>query len=119
MIVIGYVLVGLAGGMAGGLLGIGGGLIIIPALVYIFGFGQHMAQGTTLALMVPPIGLWAAWIYYQKGFVNLEAALFICLAFFLGSYFGAKWALAIPAPLLKKIFAVFLVAIAIKMFTEK
>lgn len=117
--VIGYVLVGLVAGVAGGMLGIGGGLIIIPALVYIFGFGQHIAQGTTLALMVPPIGIWAAYIYYQKNFIDFQAALFICLAFFLGSYFGAKWAVSIPAPLLKKIFAVFLAAIAVKMFTEK
>ena len=119
MIVLGYILLGLVAGVVSGLLGIGGAIIIIPTLVYVFGFGQHLAQGTSLALMVPPIGLWAALTYYQKDWVNLKAALFICLAFFLGGFFGAKIATDLPAPLLRKIFAVILFIIALRMFTQK
>ena len=119
MIVIGYVLLGLVAGTLSGLLGIGGAIIIIPVLIYIFGFGQHLAQGTTLALMVPPIGLWAAFIYYQKGFVDIKAALFICLAFFLGAFFGATLSTNASPLVLRKIFAVTLFVVAIKMFIEK
>lgn len=72
-----YIFLGLIAGIMSGLVGIGGGIIIIPGLVYLFGLGQHQAQGTTLALMVPPIGLLAAWIYYKHGYVNLPMALFI------------------------------------------
>ena len=118
MIIIGYLLLGLIAGFASGLLGIGGAVIIIPILIYIFGFGQLLAQGTTLALMVPPIGLWAAYTYYQKGFVNLNAALFICLAFFVGGFIGANLTMGISIPVLRKIFAIVLFIVAVKMFTE-
>jgi uncharacterized membrane protein YfcA len=77
-----YVILGLVAGCLSGLLGIGGGLILIPALIFIFGLTQLQAQGTTLALMVPPIGLLAALRYYQSGNVKLGMAGFICLGFF-------------------------------------
>jgi uncharacterized protein len=73
VIIILYVILGLAAGIFSGLIGIGGGIIIIPALVFLFGFSQHQAQGTTLALLVPPIGLLAAWMYYTQGYVNMQA----------------------------------------------
>jgi uncharacterized membrane protein YfcA len=84
-----YLLLGLIAGITSGLIGVGGGIIIVPALVFLFGFSQHEAQGTTLALLVPPIGLLAAWTYYQNGYVDLKVAGYICAGFFLGGLFGA------------------------------
>lgn len=69
-----YILLGLVAGILSGLIGIGGGIIIIPVLVFIFGFSQHMAQGTTLALLVPPIGILAALMYYKQGYVDVKVA---------------------------------------------
>jgi uncharacterized membrane protein YfcA len=77
-----YLLLGLVAGIISGLIGIGGGTIIVPVLVFFFGLSQHQAQGTTLALLVPPIGFLAAWTYYKQGYVNLQIAAFICLGFF-------------------------------------
>jgi uncharacterized protein len=114
-----YLVLGLAAGILGGLFGIGGGIIIIPAFIYIFGMSQHMAQGTTLALMVPPIGLLAAWTYYNHGDVNLKVAAFVCLGFFIGGLLGAKVAVGIPDTLLRKMFGVFLLAIAVHMIFTK
>ena len=113
------VVVGLAAGVLSGLLGIGGGLLIVPALVIILGYSQHLAQGTTLALMVPPIGIFAAWAYWKQGNVNLTAAALICLGFVFGGWLGAKFASAIPAALLRRGFGIFMGAIAIKMIFGK
>ena len=85
-----YVLLGLVAGVFSGLIGIGGAIIIIPSLVLLFGLSQHTAQGTTLALMVPPIGLLAAWTYYKEGFVDLKIAGLICIGFFVGGLIGAN-----------------------------
>ena len=113
-------LIGMAGGLLGGLLGLGGAIIIIPALVMLLGYSQQMAQGTTLIMMVLPVGALAAWQYYQKGFVDIKAALILAAFFFVGGYIGAKFATRIPQEILKKSFAVMLVAIAVKMwFFEK
>lgn len=114
-----YLLLGLLAGSLSGLLGIGGGTIIIPVLVYMFGFSQHQAQGTTLALMVPPIGLLAALKYYQSGNVNIPIAVYICIGFFLGGFIGAVFAQPVPDLFLKKIFGVFLLLIALKMILGK
>ena len=113
------VLVGLAAGILSGLLGIGGGLLIVPCLVFIFGLSQHAAQGTTLALMVPPIGLLAAWTYYKQGDVDIRMAVLICLGFFFGGLFGAKLAGLINGALLKKLFGGLLLATAVKMIVSK
>jgi uncharacterized protein len=106
---------GLTAGVLSGLLGIGGGIIIIPCLVFVFGLTQHAAQGTTLALMVPPIGLLAAWTYYKQGNVDLKMAGLICLGFVFGGLLGANLAGAINATLLKKLFGVLLLITAVKM----
>jgi hypothetical protein len=113
--VIIIIILGLIAGVLGGLLGIGGGIIIIPALIFLFGFSQHMAQGTTLALMVPPIGLLAAWQYYKQGYVDLKIAGLICVGFFVGGFFGAKFANQIPDQILRKVFGVFLLLISLRM----
>jgi len=114
-----YLLLGLITGIFGGLFGIGGGIIIIPCLVLLFGLSQHTAQGTTLALMVPPIGLLAAWIYYKAGFVDLKIAGLICLGFFVGGLIGAKCATQIPDDTLRKIFGVVLLIASLKMILFK
>jgi len=114
-----YLLLGLSAGVLSGLMGIGGGIIIIPALVLLFGLSQHTAQGTSLALMVPPIGLLAAWTYYKQGFVDLKIAGLICLGFFVGGLVGAKFATAIPDEILRKIFGVVLLLVSLRMIFFK
>ncbi len=108
-------IIGLTAGILSGIIGIGGGIIIIPALVFLLHFSQKSAQGTTLALMVPPIGLLAAWSYYKEGFVDIRAAVIICLGFIIGSFFGAKISIELPQEVLKKIFSLILIFVAIKM----
>lgn len=114
-----YLLVGLVGGIFSGILGIGGGVIIIPALIFLCGLSQHTAQGTTLAMMVPPIGLLAAWMYYQKGFVDLKIAGIMCIAFFIGGFVGAKFATSLSDVVLTKVFGVALLLISLKMIFFK
>ncbi len=114
-----YVILGLLAGILSGLLGIGGGIIIIPVMVLLFGMSQHQAQGTTLALMVPPIGLLAAWAYYKQGYVDLKMAAFVCIGFFVGGLFGAELASSIPEQILKKVFGAVLLAASLKMIFGK
>ncbi|MEO1522504.1 MAG: TSUP family transporter, partial [Cyanobacteria bacterium J06633_2] len=92
---------GLGVGTISGLIGIGGGVLITPTLIYMFGFEQKIAQGTTLALLVPPIGILGAWSYYQQGFVNVKAAVLICLGFVLGGLIGARFAVGIEPNMLR------------------
>lgn len=113
------ILIGLAAGLLGGLLGLGGGIILIPAMVYLLGFSQHQAIGTSLAVMLPPIGMFAAYNYYKAGYVNMKYALIIAAAFMAGSYLSSKFALQIPENILKKFFSILLVIVAIKMFFSK
>ena len=110
-----YILLGLIAGGLSGLIGVGGGVIIVPALVFLFGMSQQVAQGTTLALLIPPIGLLAAWQYYQKGYVDVRVAVLIILGFLLGSVFGSKLAVIIPTKMLAKIFGITLLLISLKM----
>lgn len=112
-------LLGVAVGAFSGLIGIGGGIIAIPALTMFFGFSQQQAQGTTLAMMLPPIGILAAWAYYNHGYVDVKAAGLLAIGFLIGGYFGAKLAVTLPTALLKKIFAVLLLIIGIKMLASK
>ena len=114
-----YLLLGLVAGIFSGLIGIGGAIIIIPSLVLLFGLSQHTAQGTTLALMVPPIGLLAAWTYYKQGFVDFKIAGLICMGFFFGGLAGARFATDIPDDVLRKIFGVILLAASLRMIFYK
>jgi len=116
---IAFVIVGLAAGVLSGVFGIGGGILIIPVLVYLFGMTQHLAQGTTLALMIPPIGIFAAWAYYKEGNVNIAAAALICLGFVFGGWVGAKFANLIPELMLRRSFGVLLAVVAVKMMVGK
>lgn len=113
------ILVGVFTGLMAGMLGIGGAIIMIPALVFFLGFSQQMAQGTSLAIMLPPIGILAAYNYWKAGYVNIRFALIIAVAFVIGSYFGSKLALQIPQGLLKKIFGILLIIVAVRIFFSK
>jgi len=111
--------IGLLTGTLAGMLGIGGAIVMIPALVFLMGFSQHSAQGTSLAVMLPPIGILAAYNYYKAGHVNLKFALILAAAFIIGSYFGSKIALNVPQQILKKIFGVLLLIVAVRMLFVK
>lgn len=111
--------IGILTGMGAGMLGIGGAVILIPALVFLLGFNQQLAQGTSLAMMLPPIGILAAYNYYKAGYVNIKFALILAAAFIIGSYFGSKLAVSMPEAILKKVFAFVLIAMAIKMLFTK
>ena len=113
------ILIGLVAGVFSGLIGIGGAIIIIPSLIFLLGMDQYQAQGTSLAVMLPPIGLLAAYNYYKAGALNWKYALVISAAFLIGGYFGSKMALHIPEVILRKVLAVILVFIAVKLFLSK
>ncbi|HJU45332.1 MAG TPA: sulfite exporter TauE/SafE family protein [Chitinophagaceae bacterium] len=108
-------IIGLAAGVLSGLVGVGGGIIIVPALVYFLGFSQHMAQGTSLGLLLPPVGILAVANYYKQGYIDPKVVTIMCLAFVIGAFAGSKFSLAISEEKLKKIFAVVLLLIAGKM----
>ncbi|MEI6062736.1 MAG: TSUP family transporter [Bacteroidota bacterium] len=111
-------LIGLAAGVFGGMVGLGGGVIMIPAMIFFLGMTQIGAQGTSLAVMLPPVGILAVMNYYKSGQVNLKYALIIAVAFTIGGYFGSKIALNIPVATVKKIFGLALIAIALKMIIK-
>ena len=113
--IIPFVLLGLAAGVLSGLLGIGGAVVIIPALVYLFGFPVHRTEGTTLALMVPPIGILAVIPFFKHGLVDVRAAALICLGFLIGGFLGGRLAVGISGPLLQRLFGVLLLGLAARM----
>ena len=109
-----YVLIGVVAGILSGLLGIGGATIVIPVLVFIYGFSQQQAQGTTLAMLIPPIGIFAAWTYYQQGYIDVKIAALLAIGFFFGGYVGAKIATSLPSSTLGKIFGIVLVLLGLR-----
>jgi len=109
------ILLGLAAGAISGMIGLGGGVFIVPALVFFFGFSQHKAEGTTLALLVPPIGILAAISYYRQGYVDVAAAGLICLGFVFGAWAGGHYATLVPEVALRRVFAAALLAIGARM----
>lgn len=113
------IVIGLITGIFAGMLGIGGAIIMVPALVYILGLSQQTAQGTSLAVMLPPIGIIAALNYYKAGHVNIKFALILAVCFIAGSYFGSKISLSLSESMLKKIFGILLLAVAMKMLLSK
>lgn len=110
---------GVAIGIFSGLVGVGGGIVMVPALIYLFKMDQHMAQGTSLAMLLPPTGLLAFMRYYKAGHADLKLGLWMALGVFVGGFFGGKWAQMISGPTLRKIFAIALVAAAVKLFFQK
>src|SRR5882762_4599049 len=107
--------IGVFAGAFGGFIGIGGGLIVVPCLVYFIGMSQHTAQGTSLAMMLPPIGVLAVYNYYKQGNVDFKVAAILCISFVAGSFFGSKVALSLSADQIKKAFGVIIILIGIKM----
>jgi len=117
--VVGILLIiGLAAGIFGGMVGLGGGVIMIPAMIYLLGMSQIEAQGTSLAVMLPPVGILAVMNYYKSGQLNLKYALIIAVAFTVGGFFGSKIALNLPVSTVKKIFGFSLIAIALRMIIK-
>jgi uncharacterized membrane protein YfcA len=113
------IVVGIITGVMAGMLGIGGAIIMIPALVFLLGISQQSAQGTSLAVMLPPVGIIAAYNYYKAGHVNIKFAIILAVCFLVGSYFGSKLALDLPQAVLKKIFGVLLLLVAARMLLSK
>ena len=109
------IVVGIAAGILGGLVGIGGGIIIVPSLIYFLSFSQKSAQGTSLGLLLLPVGILGVLEYYKQGHVDLKIVAILSVGFLVGSYFGSKVALSLPQDTVKKIFAILLIIIAIKM----
>jgi len=109
------VLLGLVAGALSGLIGIGGGVVVVPALVFLFGFTQHRAEGTTLALLIPPVGLLAVMPYFRQGYVDVRAAAFLCIGFLCGGLIGGHLATTLSNAALQRIFAVALLMIGARM----
>jgi uncharacterized membrane protein YfcA len=110
---VGFLLIGAATGAVSGMFGIGGGILVIPAMVYIYGFSQKMATGTSLAMLLPPIGVMAFWQYYKAGLVSVPAALLLIAGFVAGSYLAAGYAVGLPDVLLKRLFGGLLIAMGV------
>lgn len=110
------ILIGLAAGILSGLIGVGGGIIMVPALVFFLGMSQLEAQGTSIAIMLPPVGALAAYNYYKAGALNIHYAIIIAIFFVLGAYFGSRLSIyVISESLLKKIFGAVMMFVAIKL----
>lgn len=114
-----FVLIGLTAGILGGIFGLGGGLIVVPALMFVSGFTQLRAQGTSLAVMLPPVGLLAFLTYYRNGNVDVKAGIVICVTLFIGALFGARMAQVVNPDLLRKGFAIFMILVSLKMLLGK
>jgi len=120
-IILVLILIGFVAGMLSGMFGIGGGVVMVPLLLFLLGYSQHQAQGTSLAVLAVPVTFIAAYTYYKSGedVVNWKYSVVIAMFFIIGGYFGSKIALSINQAVLKKIFSVILIVIAIKMFFSK
>ena len=113
------ILIGLAAGILGGMVGIGGGIVIVPALVYFLSFSQHQAQGNSLALMLFPVGILGVVNYYRSGYVDFRYAGLLAIGFVVGSYLGSRFSLSLPQLTVKKVFAVVMLLVALKMLSDR
>jgi uncharacterized protein len=107
--------VGLAAGILGGFFGVGGGVLIVPALVLLLGMGQHTAVGTSLGALLPPVGILGAWEYYKHGEINITYSLMLGLGLIIGAYFGARIAVGLSGLALRRAFAIFLIIVSVRM----
>jgi uncharacterized membrane protein YfcA len=114
-----YALIGIAAGILSGLFGIGGGVIIIPALIYLQGFSQLKAQGTSLVALLPPVGILAFLEYYKRGYTDVYAGIIICIAMVISAKFGAQFANMLPIDTLRKAFSIFVIIVGIKTYLGK
>ena len=113
------IIIGLVSGMLSGIFGIGGAIIVIPALIFILGLSQHAAQGTSLAFMLPPVGILATWNYWKAGHVDWKIALVLSLTFVVGAYLGSQFSLNIPDRTLRRLFGVLMILMAFKLIFSK
>ncbi len=118
-LILAGLVVGIIVGIFSGLVGVGGGVLLIPILVYGFKMNQKLAQGTSLGMLLPPTGILAFMEYYKTGNADLKLGLVIALGVFIGGYFGGGWAQQLSGPTLRKVFAIFLAGLAVKMFMQK
>jgi uncharacterized protein len=114
-----FILIGIVAGILSGMFGIGGGVIIVPALMYLCGFSQLKAQGTSLAILLPPVGIFAFIEYYKKGQVNVQAGVLIVIFLVIGSVFGSRLAQNLPMEVLRKSFGILMILISLKMIFSK
>jgi hypothetical protein len=112
-------LIGLVAGVLSGFVGVGGGIIIVPALIWMLGFTQHQATGTSLAVLLLPVGILAVVNYYRAGHIDIRAAMIISAAFVLGGYFGSKLSLQLPADVVRKVFGAIMIVAALKLIFGK
>ena len=117
-VIISLIIIGLLAGLLSGVMGVGGGVIMIPLMIFFLGFSQHEAQGTSLAVLAVPVTMLAAYAYYQEGFVNWRYAGVIAVFFVIGGFFGSKIAISVDQRMLKRVFAIILIIIAVKMLVE-
>ena len=113
------IVIGIISGLLAGVFGIGGAIIVIPALVFILGLSQHDAQGTSLAFMLPPVGILATWNYWKAGHVDWKIAVVLSLTFVVGAYFGSQFSINISDKMLRRVFGVLMLVMAVKMIFSK
>lgn len=113
------IIIGFLAGTLSGLVGVGGGILMVPLLIVLLGLGQHQAQGTALFAMLPPIGILAAMNYYKEGLVKWEYATVIALTFVVGGYIGSKLSLSLPPQTVRKVFGAVMLIAAIKLIFSK
>ncbi len=111
--------IGLFAGVLSGFVGIGGGIVIVPALVFFVGLSQHQAQGTSLAMLMTPVGILAVYNYYKAGNIRIDFAVLMALGFIVGAYFGSKMSMKISEDVIRKVFAGFMIVVALKMLFSK
>jgi uncharacterized membrane protein YfcA len=119
LLILGALLAGLGVGVFSGLIGVGGGVIAVPILIYAFGMEQKMAQGTSLMMLLGPTGAFAILEYYRAGNVNLKVGLLMAVGVLIGAYFGGHYAQTMSNVVLRRVFSVVLVVVALKMFFQK
>jgi len=110
-----FIILGIAAGILGGTLGVGGGIIVVPLLVLFFGFSQHLAQGTMMAIFLLPTSILGFWVYYKAGHINIPAAVLIAIGMVAGTALGSVYAQTLPAPVLKKMFGVIMILGGLKL----
>ncbi|MDQ3100715.1 MAG: sulfite exporter TauE/SafE family protein [Bacteroidota bacterium] len=119
MQIVQLMIVGLMAGALSGFVGIGGGLLMVPALIWLLGYSQHQAQGTSLGVLILPVVFLAARNYYKEGMIDIKVVAIIAVAFLAGGYFGSKWALALPAETVKRVFGIVMLVASLKLIFGK
>ena len=118
--IVGLLLIGLAAGILSSMVGIGGGIVVVPALVFLFGLSQKTAQGTSLAMLLPPIGILSVIVYHKAGNIQWNYVWLLVVTFIIGSYVGSKWVQNLNTITVKRVFAIFMIVVAIKyLFFDK